>query len=508
MDNNSTKKVKYQGRGWILAALMFTIMLAAMDATIVSTAIPQIVGDLGGFSLFSWVFSIYLLAQTVTIPIYGKLADIYGRKPILIIGTIIFLIGSAASAASWSMISLILFRGLQGLGAGSIMATVNTIAGDIYSIKERAKIQGWLSSVWGMAAIIGPTLGGAFVEYVNWRWIFIINIPIGIISIVLLIIFFKENIKRTKHSVDIPGAILIFLAGGIIIYTLMKGGQAWSWFSTMGIGLISLSIFFIILIIFVEKRSREPILPAWVWRRKILVGSNLAVVFMGAIMLGPNMYLPIFSQSVLGLGPIAAGFVLASMSIGWPAASAFSGLLYLRIGFRNTAIIGTSCIILFSLFFTGLPFNAPVWLIVTNQALLGAGFGLLSTSSLVGIQSIVPWGQRGVVTSSNMFSRYLGQTLGAAVLGGVFNTSILKYLRKAPRELKDHLPKVNDVVDVLQSGKATETVKEYLIHAFYSATHHVYFVMAIIGVLALLSLLLLPRRFPIVDEKIGKEMNR
>ncbi len=506
MVNHSTKIEKYQGRGWVLSALMFTTMLAAMDATIVSTAIPQIVGDLGGFSLFSWVFSIYLLAQTVTIPIYGKLADIYGRKPILIIGTVIFLIGSATSALSWNMVSLIVFRGIQGLGAGSIMATVNTIAGDIYSIKERAKIQGWLSSVWGMAAIVGPTLGGTFVEYINWRWIFLINIPIGIISIALLILFFKEKVVKKKHYVDVQGAVLIFLAGGLIIYTLMEGGQSWEWLSITGIGLVSLSVLLIGFIFYIEKRSPEPILPAWVWRRKILLGSNLAVIFMGAIMLGPNMYLPIFSQSVLGLGPIAAGFVLASMSIGWPISSSFSGVFYLRIGFRNTALIGTCCIVLFALVFTALPFDASVWVVVANQVLLGAGFGLLSTSSMVGIQSIVPWEKRGVVTSSNMFSRYLGQSLGAAILGGVFNLSILKDLKKAPRDMKEHLPKVNDVVDTLQSGKTIESIKEYLIHAFYTATHNVYFVMAIFGVLAVLCLLLLPRRFPIVDEKIDKDM--
>src|SRR5699024_5877930 len=161
-------------RGWILAALMCTMMLAAMDTTIVSTAIPQIVGDLGGFAQFSWVFSIYLLAQTVTIPIYGKLSDIYGRKVVLLIGTVIFLVGSAASAVAWNMPVLIVFRGFQGLGAGSIMATVATLAGDLYSVRERAAVQGWLSSVWGMAAIVGPVLGGAFTEYFSWRWIFLV----------------------------------------------------------------------------------------------------------------------------------------------------------------------------------------------------------------------------------------------------------------------------------------------------------------------------------------------
>ena len=199
-------------RGWILAALMLTMTLAAMDIAIVATAVPQIVGDLGGFNRFSWLFSIYLLAQTVTIPIYGKLADMYGRKPVLIGGTLLFLAGSALCAVAWAMIPLIIFRGLQGLGAGSIMATVNTLAGDLYSVRERARVQGWLSSVWGVAAILGPTLGGAFAEYATWHWVFLINLPIGAAALVLISRYLHEHVAEHRHAIDYPGAILMMLA--------------------------------------------------------------------------------------------------------------------------------------------------------------------------------------------------------------------------------------------------------------------------------------------------------
>ena len=490
-----------QQRGWILLALMCTMMLAAMDTTIVATAIPQIVGDLGGFSMFSWVFSVYLLAQTVTIPIYGKLADLYGRKPVLLIGTIIFLIGSATSGASWNMTSLILFRGLQGLGAGSIMATVNTIAGDIYSISERAKVQGWLSSVWGMAAIIGPTLGGALAEYASWRWIFMINLPIGIVSILLIVIFFKEHIKKQSHKIDYVGAIMMLAAGTALIFTLMEGGQSWPWFSLKGLGMITLSIVLILITILIETKSPEPILPNWVWRNKILTGANLSMICMGAILLGPGMYLPLFSQSVLGLGAIAAGLILASSSIGWPIASWYSGKLYKKMDFRNTAILGSILITISSLLFLFIPFNTSPWLLVMNQILLGGGFGLLSTPTLVGVQSIVTWGQRGVVTGSNMFFRYLGQSIGAAVLGGVFNAAISNQLKTTPIDIKKLLPEnVNDVITVLQSGKASDSVEDYLRHLFYSATHHVYFLMAGLGIVSMIFLLMLPRKFPVIDE--------
>lgn len=497
----STKTSKIQGRGWILAALMTTIMLAAMDATIVSTAIPHIVGDLGGFSLFSWVFSIYLLAQTITIPIYGKLADLYGRKPILIFGIILFLIGSATSAFSWNMISLIVFRGIQGLGAGSIMANVNTLAGDLFSIQERAKIQGWLSSVWGMAAITGPALGGAFAEYISWRWIFLINVPIGIIALILLIIFLKENVTQKKHHLDIPGALMMLLTGGVLIYTFMEGGQSFEWLSEIGIGLIFLSLLLILITVQVERRSPEPILPKWVWKNRTLVGANLAVIAMGAMMLGPNMYLPVFSQSVYGLGAIASGFVLSSISIGWPISSSLSGKLYLRIGFRNTGSIGILILIIFTFIFSILPLQTPVWVVVINHILIGAGFGLLSTSTMVGIQSIVPWEKRGVVTSSNMFSRYLGQSIGAAVLASVFNSSMEKHLNDAPEKLTNQLPKVNDVIDTMQSPSTSEAVVSYLQEGFYLSTGKVYLGMTILAIIAFIFLYLQPKKMNIPSKK-------
>lgn len=488
-------------RKWILAALMFTIMLAAMDATIVSTAIPQIVGDLGGFSLFSWVFSIYLLAQTVTIPIYGKLADLYGRKPVLLFGIVVFLIGSAVSAASWNMISLILFRGLQGIGAGSMMATVNTLAGDLYSVRERAKIQGWLSSVWGMAAIVGPTIGGALAEYATWRWIFLINIPIGIVSIILISLYLKENVKKKEHYIDYAGAISLLALGVMVIFTLMEGGQAWEWMSVKGISMMAACVFLLGITVFIQENSPEPIVPNFVLSNSTLLGANLAMIAMGAIMLGPNMYLPIFGQSVLGLNAISAGLVLASISIGWPIASSLSGLLYLKIGFRNTSMIGVVVIITASLLFLLFPFDGSVWQLVANHILLGAGFGLLSTPNLVGIQSIVGWDKRGVVTSSNMFSRYLGQSLGAAILGGVFNKRMSNWLSEAPADIKGYLPEdVNDIIETLQSGATSPAVKDYLRHAFYGSSSAVYLTMAIIGVLAILFLFLQPKKFDLVKD--------
>ncbi len=486
-------------RGWILAALMLTMALAAMDSTIVATAIPQIVGDLGGFSLFSWLFSIYLLIQTITIPIYGKLADIYGRKPILIYGVIVFLLGSAACAGAWDMISLIVFRGLQAVGAGAIMATVNTIAADIYTLEERAKIQGWLSSVWGVSAIMGPTLGGFLADYASWRWIFLINIPVGIGSIIMISMFLKES-KPIKYSkIDWLGALALLVTGGFIMYGLMQGGQSWEWVSYETLIFIVISIFLVLATMKIEAHAESPILPRWVWRKRVLVGSNLATIGMGCLTMGPSMFLPIFAQSVIGVGAITAGFILASMSITWPISSSLSGKLYLRIGFRNTALCGISIVIIAVTSFLFIPYPGTVWVLVAIQLLMGAGFGLISTPLMVGVQSTVDWGQRGVVTGASMFSRYFGQSLGAAVFAAVFNSVLFDRITEAPADLQSALPKVNEVVEVLQSAKSNSAVQNYLQQSFFDSTHTVYIGLLTVALLTLIVLLWTPKHFAKID---------
>ncbi len=493
-------------RRWVLAGLMCMMMLAAMDTTIVSTAIPQLVADLGGLALVSWVFSIYLLAQTVTIPVYGKLSDLFGRKPVLIVGTLIFLAGSAASSLSWDMISLIVFRGIQGLGAGAIMATVSTLAGDLYSVRERAAVQGWLSSVWGIAAIVAPLLGGAFAEYLSWRWIFLVNLPIGAAALALIGRFLHESFERRHPHIDYAGSALVLVALAALITGVLEGGQAWAWWSWQAISIFALTALALAALVWVERRAREPVMPGWLWRRRVLAGSNVASLAMGLIMMAPNAYLPTFSQSVQGLGAIAAGLVLAAMSIGWPVASALSGRAYMRVGFRDTALGGAVLILLSSLGFIALPEPQPVWLVTLDQVAIGAGFGLLSTPLLVGMQSVVAWDQRGVVTGSNMFARYLGQSLGAAVFGAIFNATVADRLAHAPDALRAHLPQsVDTVIGALQGGAAGAAVDAYLRSAIAAAMRDLYWGMTAVAVAMLLVLIAVPRRFPVLAHGGGPD---
>lgn len=487
-------------RSYILVALMLTMMLAAMDSTIVSTVIPQIVSDLGGFKKFSWVFSIYLLAQTITIPIYGKLADIFGRKIILLTGIVIFLIGSAASAAAWDINSLIIFRGIQGLGAGSIMASVNTIAGDIYSVAERAKIQGYLSSIWGISAIVGPALGGALAEYVNWRWIFIINIPIGLLSMFFLIAFFKEKVIPRQPVIDYKGSLLILLTIGLLIIYLLEGGQSWPWFSMPGIALLVLIVLLTVLTVRTEKRAKEPVMPPWVWKNKTFAFVNISMVFMGIVMMGPETFLPTFTQASLGLGIIASGFVLATMSIGWPFASALSGKLYLRIGFRTTSLLGAIVILIACAGFLFIPWPQPIWLIVADQILIGAGFGLLSTPTLVGIQSMVGWEQRGVVTGLNVFCRNLGQSLGAAVFGTIFNNSFQLQMNHAPASFSESTA---DILHVIKSPEIAEAKRVFLEKAISNSTVHIYIGMTLFALLTFWAIYKMPKEIDVKQEVVN-----
>jgi len=478
-------------RNYILTALMLTMMLAAMDTTIVSTAIPQIVSDLGGFRKFSWVFSIYLLAQTVTIPLYGKLADLFGRKRILLAGTAIFLLGSASSAAAWNLEALILFRAVQGLGAGSIMASVNTIAGDIYTVTERARVQGLLSSTWGVSAIVGPAIGGALTEFVNWRWIFIINLPIGLLSMAFLAAFFHERPHPGKPQIDYRGAVLILLTIGLFIVFLLEGGQSWPWFGALSLALLATVVLLAFLTIQAEQKAPAPILPPWVWKSRALTFTNLAMVLMGIIMMGPETFLPTFCQAGLGLGIITSGFILASMSFGWPTASALSGRLYLRIGFRDTSLIGAALVAVACAGFLLLSWPQPPWLIVLDQILLGAGFGLLSTPSLVGVQTMVGWEQRGVVTGLNIFCRNLGQSLGAAIFGAIFNNSLQHQMLRAPPGLS---ASAADVLHALKNPELSPGQKVFLQKAVSASMIHIYLGLVCFAALVVLAIAGAPRR--------------
>ncbi|HZK59429.1 MAG TPA: MFS transporter [Cryobacterium sp.] len=400
---------------------MLTTGLVAIDATILATAVPTIVKDLGGFAQFPWLFSIYLLAQAVTVPVYAKLADTVGRKPIVLAGIALFLLGSVLCGLAWSMPALIAFRAIQGLGAGAVQPMAVTIAGDIYTVVERAKVQGYLASVWAISSVVGPTLGGVFSQFLSWRWIFFVNIPLCVIAAWMLLRQFHESVEPRRHHVDYLGAGLLTASLSLLIMAVLEGGQAWAWNSPASIGSFALGSLLLALFLLAERRAAEPMLPLWVFSRHLLLSTALVSIGVGAILIGLTSFVPTFLEGALGTTPLVSGLALAALTIGWPISASLSGRLYLRIGFRRTALIGSAIALLGIAVLVVTAASPSVSLVAASCFVAGLGLGLVATPSLIAAQSSVGWNERGVVTGANLFSRSIGSAVGVAIFGAVAN---------------------------------------------------------------------------------------
>jgi EmrB/QacA subfamily drug resistance transporter len=484
-------------RGRILVALMLSMGLAALDSTIVATAIPSIVRDLGGFALFPWVFSIYLLTQAVSVPVYGRLSDLFGRKPVLFFGIGVFLVGSVLCGAAWNMLTLIIFRGVQGIGAGAIIPMTTTIVGDIYTLEERGKIQGYISSVWGMASVVGPALGGLFAQYLSWRGIFYLNIPIGIAAVMMLQAHLRENVERRDHRIDYAGVTVLTAGLSVAILALLEGGVDWAWTSAPSLGLFAAAVVLLTVFAGIERRAAEPILPPWVFSRRVLVGGNIASVAIGAILIGQTSYVPTYAQGVVGVGAVLAGFAMAAMSVGWPLASSQAAKLYLRIDFRNTALIGSVFVIAGCLMFAMYVHeSSELGRVALASFVTGVGLGFASISILVAVQSVVGWNRRGVVTGATMFTRSVGSAVGVAVFGSIANTTLADRFRHPPAALAGKLPHtVNSATLAFSSGRHRDpAVVAYTRDALYAATHRIFWGLVAAAVLGLVTQLLLPKK--------------
>lgn len=408
-------------RGPVLIALMLATGLIAIDSTILATAVPSIVRDLGGFAQFPWLFSVYLLAQAVSVPVYAKLADTVGRKPIMLVGIGLFLVGSVLCGFAWDMTSLIVFRAVQGLGAGAVMPVSITITGDLYTVRERARVQGYIASVWAASSVIGPTLGGLFAGYLDWRWIFFINIPLCIIAAVVLWRRYHESLDREKHTIDVTGSIVLTIGLTLLILAVLEGGQAWSWLSWQSLGAFGIGAALIVAFVFIELRAKEPVLPLWVFSRRLIVTTSLISLGVGAVLIGLTSYVPTFLEVSAGTSPLVAGLAVAALTLGWPISASQSGRLYLRVGFRTTALIGLAIAIAGSAALIAASFVPNPWTAALACFIVGLGLGLVASPTLIAAQSSVPWSERGVVTGANMFLRSVGSAVGVAVFGAVAN---------------------------------------------------------------------------------------
>ncbi|MGZ4031603.1 MAG: MDR family MFS transporter [Tumebacillaceae bacterium] len=474
----------------VVVAVMLANFLAAIDVTIVGTAMPTIIGTLGGLPLMSWVFSAFLLASTVTVPIYGKLSDLYGRKSIFIISCSVMLIGSVLCALSGSMVQLIIFRAVQGLGAGGIMAVATTIIGDIFTLEERGKMQGWFSAVWGISSIIGPMLGGLIIEFLSWPWVFYINVPLALVAILVLMFALHENIEKKKHKIDYIGSLTLTVSMTSLLFALLNGGSKYAWASPQILGLLAVAVVTFVWFLFNERRAPEPMIPLDLFSHKLIVISSIASFLVGGVLMGVNSYLPSYVQGVLDKSATMAGSVLTPLSIGWPLATFLGGPRLVKWGFRKTALIGLVLIAVTTVMINLISVDIGLWYPMIVLFFMGAGLGLATMSFVVGVQSAVQWNRRGVATASLQFIRSLGSAVGVAVMGALMNAKIISLLSPT---VPDPLNATNALLDANKRSQLPGDLLQKLQSAFDSALHHAFLLAAVFGVLGLVVTFYFPR---------------
>jgi EmrB/QacA subfamily drug resistance transporter len=400
-------------------ALVLAMAMAALEATVVATAMPTVIGDLGGIHSYAWITNAYLVASSVTVPIYGKLSDIYGRKPILLFGIALFLLGSAASGAAQSMNQLILFRAIQGLGAGSMQPMALTIVGDIFNLEERSKMQGVFGASWGFFGLTGPMLGGLIVKHLGWRFVFYVNLPFGLVAAAIVIFSLHEQIEKRKHQLDYLGAGLLTVG----VVALLVAASRPSFPITVGAAIVAVVL--LAIFVAVERRAPEPMIPLSLLTRRVMLISSLAGAIIGGAMIATLTYVPLFVQGALRGSPTDAASAITPMVVGWPLASALSGRLIPKVGFRPLILLGLCITSVAGLALALFGESHGVGGLRITTAVFGVGMGFTNTALLIAVQTSVTWEQRGIATAGTMFFRTIGGALAVGVMGGVLNAALL-----------------------------------------------------------------------------------
>lgn len=478
----------------VMAAMMIATFLAAIEGTVVSTAMPAIVGDLRGLHLMNWVYSVYFLLSAVTVPVFGKLADLFGRKKIFIIGTFIFLIGSTLCGLSQTMEQLIAFRVIQGVGAGALLPVTTTIVADIYPYEQRAKMLGFISLVWGISSIAGPLVGGFFVDQLTWHWIFFINIPFGITAVVLVTVFFREKTEKTKQTIDYAGALTFSAGMFCLLYAFQQGGEENSWSTPAIFWLFMASCVLLALFIWIETKVKEPMIPLHLFRIRTVSVANAVAFFVTAVLIGTTVYMPMWIQGVLGHGATVSGFIVTPMSVLWTIASFLGGKLLLRKGVKFTAVLGIFFLMAGTCLLALITPSTPLMVLPLITAIQGIAFGLVITITTVTVQSAVDWSMRGVATALNTFFRNLGQTVGVALLGTYFNARVTAQLTQRGADGGIGAEQINELINPYTPQPLPEHLRNVLQEALVSGIHSVFTALIAISLVSLLITLLLPRQ--------------
>jgi len=433
----------------IMIGVMLGVLLAALDQTVVGPAMPKIIGDLNGFEHYAWVVTAYMLTSTISVPIFGKLGDMYGRKWFYIGGIIVFMIGSMLCGLSQDIWQLIAFRALQGLGGGIMFANAFTIIGDLVPPADRGRWQGLFGGVWGLASILGPTVGGYITDNLSWRWVFYVNVPVGIAALVVLLTTFPnmQHGRQTRKSIDWFGALTLIGAMTPLLVALSLGGTStdWAWDSFLTIGMFALAAMFLVSFVVIESRVQEPIIPLDLFKNSIFTLSVITVFLTGLGMFGAALYIPLFIQAVQGGSATSSGNAITPMMLSVVFASVVTGQLISRTGrYRIVGIVGMALLTGGMFLLSTMGVETPIWQTVVFMMLMGLGLGVAMPLYTLIVQNAFPITRLGVVTSATTFFRSIGGTVGAAVLGSIvnnqFKSNLATELAKVNPRIAQSLP--------------------------------------------------------------------
>ncbi|HEV7645697.1 MAG TPA: MDR family MFS transporter [Pyrinomonadaceae bacterium] len=419
-------------RWFVVIGVMTGMFVAALEATVVGTAMPTVIASLGGLNHYSWVFSAYIVTSTVTVPVWGKLSDLYGRRLLYQIGIGVFILGSMLSGMATSMPELIVFRAIQGLGAGALIPLGMTIIGDTFTLEERTRMQAFFSGVWGLSSIIGPVIGGFITDQLSWRWVFYINLPIGIVTALIIGFSLKEPRRTKKPTVDYAGAILLMTAISLLMLAMVEGGASLATlFSAENLLLIATAVILLAVFFWVEKKAPDPIIPFDLFRNRTVAVAVGAGFLSGVAMFGAISFVPLFAQGALGSSATQAGSLLTPLMLSWVSFSVIGGRLMLKIGYRLLTIVGFIVLALgFALLAIYDREMSQFWLYF-DLTIIGAGLGMTMLTLLIAVQQAVERSKLGIATSLNQFSRAIGGAFGVAIMGAFLTASLATQLHQA-----------------------------------------------------------------------------
>jgi EmrB/QacA subfamily drug resistance transporter len=488
-------------RGLVLAGVMGSVFLAAMESTVVATAMPTVIASLGGLEIYSWTFSAFLLASTVTMPLWGRLADQLGRRGVYLAGLSIFLLGSVLSGLSQSMGQLISFRTIQGLGAGSLITIGMTIIADLWGLERRAKMQGYFSSVYGIASVAGPLVGGFLTDAISWRWVFYVNVPFGLLAMAAIAMGLgSAETARSRPTFDYLGTAVFTAAISSLLIGLVEAGRGDSWMRGSVLGLIALSGALLIAFIWREHSAAEPVVPLTLFALPMVRAAAVTGFLSGMAMFGAISYVPLFLQAVTGSNAMQAGFVLMPFVIGWVACSILGARMVLRVGYRSVVLAGMLALTLAFIFLSSWNEALTRGAAMRDMALAGIGMGLVFVPMLIAVQSAVPRAVLGSATSVTGFFRFIGGAVGVAVMGSVMaqrlHQELAGLLATAPAALQDGLREVaahpDLIVNPLTRAGVSAEVLATLRPAMAHAVGSVFVVGLIVAIAALASAFLVP----------------